>query len=250
TPAQGGEASGASYRNNGWVLTPLPNTIPIDGSTINVYVDGVDLGNPTYNVYRPDIAAFFPDYNNSQGAQAYFDFDTTSYDNGVHTIMWTAVDNAGNADGIGSRYFTINNTGSSGSQGIKTQTGSHNLARIVELPMNLDESVEVRCGFGKDIESCSVFPGENGIRKISIEELERLEIRLSNPCAGCMIIGDRLYPLPVGSTLDTKKGTFSWIPGPGFLGEYKLVFVVKDQEGVLSKKEVLVRIVPKFGKAE
>lgn len=33
----------------------------------------------------------------------------TNYLNGVHTIMWTANDNAGNVDGIGSRYFSINN---------------------------------------------------------------------------------------------------------------------------------------------
>jgi hypothetical protein len=41
TPLQGGTASGSDFVNFGWVLTPLPNTIPKDGSTINVWVDGV-----------------------------------------------------------------------------------------------------------------------------------------------------------------------------------------------------------------
>ena len=109
TPAQGGPASGNSFINWGWVLTPKPNSIPTDGSTINVYVDGVYLGHPTYNIYRKDIADLFPGYANSSGAAAYFYLDTTAYENGVHTMQWTATDNAGNTDGIGSRYFTIRN---------------------------------------------------------------------------------------------------------------------------------------------
>jgi hypothetical protein len=109
TPTQGGSASGSDYVNWGWVLTPQPNHIPTDASTINVWVDGVKLGHPTYNIYRADIAALFPGYANSNGAVGYFYLDTTTYSNGVHTIQWTATDNAGNTDGIGSRYFTIRN---------------------------------------------------------------------------------------------------------------------------------------------
>jgi len=59
TPTQGGSASGSSFINWGWVLTPQPDHIPTDGSTINVYVDGVNLGHPTYNIYRSDIATLF-----------------------------------------------------------------------------------------------------------------------------------------------------------------------------------------------
>ncbi|ACL01946.1 hypothetical protein Dalk_0237 [Desulfatibacillum aliphaticivorans] len=109
-PVQGGTASGSSYANWGWALTPQPNSIPADGSTLNVYVDGVYQGHPTYDQYREDIANLFPGYANSDGAAGYFYLDTTAYTNGVHTIQWTARDNAGNSDGIGSRFFTINNT--------------------------------------------------------------------------------------------------------------------------------------------
>ncbi|UCH98278.1 MAG: hypothetical protein JSV88_15935 [Candidatus Aminicenantes bacterium] len=113
TPTQGGTASGSGFINWGWVLAPQPNSIPIDGSTINVYVDGINIGHPTYNIYREDISTLFPGYANSNGAVGYFYLDTTAYEDGVHTIQWTAADNAGNNDGIGSRYFTIQNTGSS-----------------------------------------------------------------------------------------------------------------------------------------
>ncbi len=114
TPAQGGAVSGASYTNSGWVLTPPTDTIPIhtiptDGSTIHVYIDGVNVGHPIYNIYRSDIATLFPGYANSNGAGASFTFDTTAYTDGVHTIQWTATDDAGNSDGIGSRYFNIQN---------------------------------------------------------------------------------------------------------------------------------------------
>jgi hypothetical protein len=111
TPGQGGTASGSNFVNWGWVLTPQPNSIPTDGSTIKIWVDGVNLGHPTYNIYRLDIANLFPNYANSNGAAGYFYLDTTAYENGVHTIQWTAIDNAGNTDGIGSRYFTIQNAG-------------------------------------------------------------------------------------------------------------------------------------------
>ena len=110
TPAQGGTASGTSYRNQGWALTPMPNKILKDGSTIDVYIDGQKVGNATYDIYRQDIFDLFPGYANSQGAHAYFDFDTTPYENGVHTIYWTATDGAGNTDCIGRRAFVIQNT--------------------------------------------------------------------------------------------------------------------------------------------
>ena len=41
TPTQGGIASGTAYVNFGWALTPQPKTIPVDGSTISVFIDGV-----------------------------------------------------------------------------------------------------------------------------------------------------------------------------------------------------------------
>lgn len=110
TPAPGGLASGAQYVNWGWVLTPSPNQIPAQGTTIDVLVDGVNVGHPTYNVYRQDIADLFPGYANSDGAAAFFALNTEVYQNGVHTIEWIATDNAGNKEGIGSRYFTIHNS--------------------------------------------------------------------------------------------------------------------------------------------
>jgi len=109
TPTQGGTASGSAFVNFGWVLTPQPNIIPVNGSTIWVYIDNVPQGHPVYNNPRADIEALFPSYQNTDGAVGYFVIDTTKLANGVHTIFWTVEDSDGNAQGIGSRYFAVTN---------------------------------------------------------------------------------------------------------------------------------------------
>jgi hypothetical protein len=109
TPTQDGTASGPAFINFGWVLTPQPNIIPIDGSTINVYIDEMFQGHPVYNNYRIDIATTFPGLQNSQGAVGYYSIDTTKLTNGLHTVSWVATDSAGNRQGIGSRFFNVQN---------------------------------------------------------------------------------------------------------------------------------------------
>ena len=109
TPGQGAIASGSAYVNFGWALTPQPKSIPIDGSTINVFVDGLPVGPVTYNNFRTDIATLFPGLANSDGAVGFRAIDTTALSNGVHTIAWGVTDSAGVASGIGSRYFTVSN---------------------------------------------------------------------------------------------------------------------------------------------
>jgi hypothetical protein len=108
TPGQGDTVSGTIV-NFGWALTGQPRQIPTDGSTIDVLIDNVVVGHPTYNNFRSDVASLFPGYANTDGAVGYFSIDTTQYANGVHTIAWTVRDNAGNTSGVGSRYFTIGN---------------------------------------------------------------------------------------------------------------------------------------------
>lgn len=251
-PASGGAASGNKYRNQGWVLTPLPNKILENGSTINVYVDGVYLGHPIYNIYRGDIAQLFPGYTNSNGSHGYFDFDTTLYDNGVHTIYWTASDNAGNMDGIGSRYFMIQNSSSDiYNTGF---AGKLQLIRVITkdtleaLPMVYDGPITIKTGYQADQEACMVFPDQDGISTIIIKELERIEIQfpdMPGEISGYMEVGNQLRGLPVGSNLDSQSGIFYWQPGPGFVGNYRLVFIEKKPNGELSRRNISVEILPK-----
>ena len=108
TPGQGEVVSGAIL-NFGWALTPQPNSIPVDGSTIDVLVDGVVLGHPVYGFERGDITSMFPGYANTKTAVGYFPLDTRQMTNGLHTIAWIVRDTAGHVQGIGSRFFTIRN---------------------------------------------------------------------------------------------------------------------------------------------
>jgi hypothetical protein len=272
TPGQGGFASGSNYVNWGWALTPQPNTIPTDGSGIIVWVDSMPVGNPVYNLYRKDIAALFPGYNNSQGAVGYFYLDTTQYKNGVHTIAWSVTDDAGNTDGIGSRYFSILNINSSSKNTGKTQSNTtlfkefnsavpeinEVLSKIQPLPYR---DVEVVRGFRNNSLLKTQYTDDKGILCLEIKELEHLEIRmnpnlspLSSPVFdrfhGYMIAGNRVKTLPVGSTLDRERGIFYWQPGPGFLGNYRFTFFEKSDSGdeYKNRTDVVVVIVPKFKK--
>jgi Leucine-rich repeat (LRR) protein len=254
TPGQGGTASGGSYINWGWVLTPRPNQIPTDGSTINVWVDGVNIGNPTYNIYREDIATLFPGYENSNGAAGYFYLDTTAYENGVHTIQWTATDNAGNTDGIGSRYFTIQNTGGGAActtQSAERKIGAFNVD-VSRIPADYSGSVILKEGFNEKKRPQAIYHDDNGIIEIEIKELERIVIQLEGTmglaplsnCTGFLVIDHRFRSLPIGSTLDTKRGVFSWQPGPGFYGTYEFIFIKADGSD-RRKVRVRIKILPK-----
>ncbi len=57
---------------------------------------------------------------------------------------------------------------------------------------------------------------------------------------------ETVSPLPIGSTLDRSKGIFYWQPGPGFIGEYAFVFIETTGSGWRSKKNILIKIVPRF----
>ncbi|MCP4709236.1 MAG: BACON domain-containing protein [Planctomycetes bacterium] len=250
TPDQGGTASGSSFVNWGWALTPQPNTIPTDGSTINVWVDGVPLGSPVYNQYREDIATLFPGYNNSNGAAGYFYLDTANYLNGVHTIAWSAEDNAGNRDGIGSRYFTIVNTGSANTN--RRGQMQHIDASIIQQLALSPGPVYVKKGYDTNASFEVVYPGHEGIISIQLREDQRVEIVLESNLLsdsavfGYMIKGDRLQPLPIGSFMDTINGIFYWQPCAGFFGRYRFVFVEKTADGHFKKKLVNVVINSKY----
>jgi hypothetical protein len=250
TPGQGGDASGSSFINWGWVLTPQPNDIPTDGSTIYVWVDGVKVGQPIYNIYRSDIAGLFPGYVNSNGAAGYFYLDTTGYENGVHTIQWTAKDSAGNTDGIGSRYFTIMNTGNNAaakSAAVFNRQAAASRADLPRVPVDYYEPIEVTTGYESDSRPQTVYPDENGKITIEIHQLDRVEIRFFGEEAALTTSTrstSNVSPLPIGSTLDIEKGVFYWQPGPAFLGEYRLVFIDKMQDLAVGRKNIIVKIVP------
>jgi len=224
TPAQGGTVSGTSYASFGWALTPLPNIVPVDGSTIWMVIDSTAVGHPEYNIYRGDIALNFPGYRNSDGASGLYTLDTTKYANGVHTIGWLVYDDAGNVDGMGSRFIEI----------LNLDQGQEYVTVRPPSPTVLQESGRLKIRV-------------IGPKEIEIEELGCVEIAL-NGQGGAKFIGwgkDESRPLPIGSTLDAETGVFVWSPAPGFLGKQVLHFAVTDGKSMSRPAEVIVNIAPK-----
>ncbi|NUR55135.1 MAG: hypothetical protein HOQ29_11860 [Acidobacteria bacterium] len=251
TPTQGGNASGTAFVNFGWALTPMPNMIPANGSTINVFIDGVPMGHPTYNNARSDIQTLFPGRANTNGAVGVFQFDTTKLANGVHTIAWGVIDNAGNAEGIGSRFFTVLNGASASvlEQAVTEWTGmvtthTREAAPAIGAAVGQDAAsiqaapvapmpAYVQSGFAPNAPLEIVeAPAATAPSRVSTQELGLLRVTIGAPVVGpddqyegYLIKGGKLDPLPAGSFLDRKSGEFFWQPGVGFVGTYDFVFV-------------------------
>jgi hypothetical protein len=277
TPGQGGTAYGSGYINFGWALTPPPASIPTDGSTIGIWVDGVFLGRPVYNQYRADIASSFPGYANKDGAVGYYYFNTTGYTNGPHQIGWSVKDSAGAEDGIGSRFFTIFNGAAGGpsSSGEVVRLASatpsgaggearpyRRLSELAGMRIGAQTPVYSRTGFVRDRILAPAYPDSVGKFDFAVDCAGRIEVHLdglwtvsrndgkrpavSGPGAaryeGYLIVGQELRPLPIGSTMDASTGVFYWQPGPGFNGRYEFVFVRKEAGLTPEKRLVNIRV--------
>ena len=249
TPGQGERIGGPDYVNFGWALTPQPKTIPKDGSTIRVLVDGVDIGSPQYNFYRPDVSSLFPGLNNTGGPGpteggpiGFVRFDTTILANGLHTISWTVVDDGGAVEGIGSRFFDVQNGPAVGSTAAEASVAAAAGAAELGLPVST-----ARVHLTRDRGTSRREPlraDRAGTRHVALRATDIAYLSLGGatgtPYEGYIVDGDQLGPLPVGSTLDTEAGVFAWQLGPGFVGVYDLVFV-RTAEG--RRERIPVRVV-------
>ena len=76
------------------------------------------VGNVDYNHFRPDIAATFPGLANSNGAVGFRILDTTTLtERAAHDRRGPSATAANNAEGIGSRYFTVTNGAAASTRG-------------------------------------------------------------------------------------------------------------------------------------
>ena len=228
TPDQGGTASTNAFVNFGWALSQKGSSIPTDGSTITVILDGVAVGHPTYNQFRNDIATLFPGYANSNGAVGFFYIDTTKLANAVHTISWNAFDNLGRGAGLGSRYFTVLNAGG----------GTITEPEEAPTPESLAGPVTLRSGYDRNAPALAIAPNASGAYTIEMDQLGRIELSLG-ASKGYQVVGNEAADLPLGSTL--KAGVFYWQAPLAFLGKYELVFERPDG----TQMHVFVNIVPK-----
>jgi hypothetical protein len=281
TPGQGETIAGSSYLNWGWALTPQPAMIPFDGSTIAVIVDGAPVGTVTYNLFRPDVSAIFPGLANSNGPVGYRLIDTTGLAEGLHTISWVVTDDHGGSSGIGSRFFTVANSAdvqpqTQGSVTSTSTTSERSTARANDVadeepakPLGVPAAPDndrraaslasaplSQADVTTDTDTSSlhvVRVRADGTRTLQLAPTERLELTLhaaaleagcTGTWAGYLVKDDVLSGLPVGSSLD-PAGTFYWGIGPGFAGEFELLFVRTDCGGAKERLPVTVRVVPR-----
>jgi hypothetical protein len=249
TPLQGDTAAGTDYVNFGWALTPLPKTIPADGSTITVIVDGAPVGKVDYNHYRVDIASAFPGLNNTNGAVGFRILDTTQLSNGLHTLAWAVTDNHGVTEGLGSRYFTVSNgTTSSVVSPNRTATVHASSALVSAADHTTGSTIVGRRGWGSDVPWRGLNVDAAGRAVIRGEEVDRLELWLTEgggSYSGYLRTSDGLAPLPIGSQLDATAGRFTWAPGVGFIGTYDLVFIRSQNGQAVARNDVRVILAPK-----
>ena len=220
------------------------------------------FGNPTPQptfTARSANATRFRNLDAGRSPIGSFDIDTTLLTNGRHSIAWGVTDSAARAEGIGSRDFIVLNSGSSTAsaapaslEGLLAVTAERSAAildapampvgvaaDIADLPPS-DASVWGRTSFDFARPLDVVTPDADGVRRVTIPELGRLELWLgSDVTAGYLKAGDVLRPLPPGSRLDTATGVFTWSPIVGYIGPYALAFL--DGETQLP---VTVTIVP------
>jgi hypothetical protein len=236
TPTQGQTVSGTDFINFGWVLTPLPKFIPYDGSTIGVFINGLFVAQVSYNHFRPDIANLFPGYANSDGAVGFLSMNTHLYANGVHTIAWGVTDSAGAVEGIGSRYFTIDNPSGAQASLNKDLCGMGPVSvKKIEGLLEDRRRILYRKGFDTRRPLIEAEKDETGIPVIRAMPGDRIEVVFerigSQETGGHRRIPERVYlatgrelrPPPIGSSLLDGEGRFVWHPGPGFLGRYDFV---------------------------
>ena len=214
------------------------------------------MGTVDYNHFRSDIAALFPGLANSSGAIGFRILDTTTMTNGVHTIVWVVRDNLGNVEGIGSRFFTVSNgvgavtaiEGAASRRGRERGDAGMRAAAIAAAP--LDEApVLGRRGWDDEGQWQAYGIGRSGRVVIRGQELERIELALGEHSGerytAYLRVADELAALPIGSTLNTATGAFTWAPGVGFVGNYDLVFVRWMGDQALARHEIRIVLAPK-----
>jgi hypothetical protein len=102
---QGGNGATGVVPLVGWALDD-------DGvSTVDVFVDGISIGRANYGGFRPDVAARFPGFPDSDGAGFGFRLDTTRFLNGLHTVNARVTSTTGEQRFLNPLVFQFYNAG-------------------------------------------------------------------------------------------------------------------------------------------
>jgi hypothetical protein len=210
---------------------------------------GNDTPMPTFTA-RSANPTRYRNLDAGRGAIGVAMIDTTTLANGMHSIAWGVIDSAGRPEGIGSRFFTVANpidgaSASASATAAPDRAVSDGAAtpQNAAMPPPVPGAAEMvaglssaagevlgRVGFDPEHRFEAIPIDADGIRRVRLPESGRLELHLGRVDAGHLVVGDSLRDLPAGSTLDHRNGAFTWMPGPGQVGTYRLAFLRDHSE--------------------
>ncbi|HUR22021.1 MAG TPA: hypothetical protein VMZ90_14495, partial [Vicinamibacterales bacterium] len=150
--------------------------------------------------------------------------NTSSLSNGLHTIAWSVTDSNGRVEGIGSRFFIVNNGLFSWAPN-KVQPGQ-TLGASAKLDdrSRVTKGVWGRTGFDLAAPWIAMHANEDGTYSMRLPESGRMELWLGEGVeAGYVVANGSLQSLPIGSSLSSQR--FGWMPPAGYIGPYQLTFV-------------------------
>jgi hypothetical protein len=224
----------------GNVGTPVPAGVYCNDDVSDIFGNSTPQAALTARTSNPTK---FRNLDWGRGPIGYFTLDSTALANGVHTIAWGVTDSQGRAEGIGSRYFTVLNSVAGdvlsfqAASDVAERTGValedllvapglvRGDARSLGGLVPATHAVWGRMGYDARPGYDEIPPDASGIRRVTIPELGRLELSVGPVGAGYLVANGTLRDLPVGSHLDPATGRFTWMPGPAYLGTYRLTFV-------------------------
>lgn len=250
TPTQGGTVDSNIYPNFGWAMTQAGKCIDTAGTTAyEVYIDGIKrtlrptgtTANWFPGLSRADLQAGFAGLCNASNGLAafYIDVGELGLATGVHTIGWIVTDNAGKAEGIGSRFFNVlvgstSVTAAPIFAAESRRAGPTSYVRAAEPTLPLPARVRAFTGFGKEsLRAPDIDADGNPV--VEMPSAGRLVLDFDGPIAeGHELVGDETRPLPAGSSFDRDAGRFAWQPPVGFLGSFRLVFAAGREHVTVS----------------
>lgn len=220
----------------GTVGNPVPAGAYCDDDVSSIF------GNPTPQASftpRTSNPTRYRNLDAGRGPIGLYSLDTRTVANGVYQLQWSVLDNIGRAEGIGSRFITVLNSGGDAFTGARPSADAVEAevaslrsaqAQILGDAVSLrglarrSSDMRGRMGFNLNEPYSTFAADEDGVFRATVELQERIEIDLGGPVdAGYLVANGTMRALPAGSTL--YDGTFHWSGVPGYLGDYELAFV-------------------------
>src|SRR5262249_37798721 len=145
------------------------------------FIDGVAIGSPVAWTSRQDLTAAFPaaTYPGIDRTLGIIGFDSTTLTNGTHSMFWIVSATNGEAEGIGSRYFTVLNR-TTPAAGSSPAGGRGNAAAEVNAAGADWRPIRGRRGFNMDAPLHALEAAADGRQTLSGDELDRFELHLGD----------------------------------------------------------------------